>query len=1305
MQRLMLKRILAEPLKRCPACAGLLVGSVRRRFVHADNTERLEESFDDSSDQVDDPIGQDRITLRDSVVNKVSENFISRDFVQFPAPRMEENIKGPKKLHLKRRTNVEVLALFDACVASGNIPRSYSLLKQIRTQTDDMTTTRATNRLMKYLVEEIPVSQNIEVVEAHFEELPSRWKIQPDRTSHALMCKAALYLKDEQLRKTQISNVVASWLSRHGDFGEVLSILDVLSPAEAQQIFDISGLDYRMIGKKFREELATIDHPLSRIAEVVPTAQKGVGLKLVKHSLGALTDINLDLHVDKDDYHLGGQDLAFDLARQRLLEENAVDAAVLRWRHEHEDMKKRGGLSYKKSLNAMFWEWKEQILPLIQEELERVDHKATDTSRPQNRESGREYKNKRPEIAPEISRLSEIEADYQVLTDNLNSPDAQRARRDYGPFLGLLKPEKMAAVAILELVRSLTTESIDGLKTALVAVKIGKAIENEYHSEVLKKRGSQELFQKSYREAVQSKKMFSMSVRQARANAIKRQDTGLFTPEWTQNVRARLGALMLSFIMYAGRIPMTHTDKTGKVHVQEAPAFYHSYQYNKGQKLGVVKCNEQLTMRLSSEPLKGSIYPRLLPMLVPPRPWYSWNSGGYLYTKTTAMRAKNCPEQTKYLKSASDRGLLDDVLTGLDVLGHTPWKINARVFECALEGWNSGEAIADIPPAETEIDLPDPPAHDADPAEKFAYLEKIREASAVMRKFASMRSDINYKLEIARAFLNDKMYFPHSLDFRGRAYPIPPHFNHLGNDLCRGLLKFGTERELGAAGLRWLKIHLANQCGFDKASFEEREAFADKNMERVFEANDHPMDGTRWWLAVDKPWQCLATCFELTAAMRCEDPEKFMSSMPVHQDGTCNGLQHYAALGGDTVGAKQVNLEPSERPQDVYRGVADIVTVEVDRDASEGNAQARLLQGYISRKLVKQTVMTNVYGVTWVGARLQIENQLKDLLVFKDANIFELASYVVNKVFQALKSMFTGAHEIQEWLRQSAQIVTRSIHLDALLGDVQDPMTSVIWTSPLDLPIVQPYRKEVRRQVYTNLQTVFLSDPADASEVNSKKQSSAFPPNYIHSLDATHMLMSALICREKNISFAAVHDSYWTHAADTDTMNVVLRDAFIKLHSKDLMAELEAEFRVRYKDHFSPNYSLVRTTPAYAFAIRTEHLKSGAVKVLPKHRGLVILDRELARKVLKFNMADQKVSQSEHEKENKDQNHTMDDLQDMSEESAATEETAAEESSNHEIKRHGRGLWAIWTPIDFPKLPKKGEFDVRRLRDSKYFFS
>jgi DNA-directed RNA polymerase len=29
----------------------------------------------------------------------------------------------------------------------------------------------------------------------------------------------------------------------------------------------------------------------------------------------------------------------------------------------------------------------------------------------------------------------------------------------------------------------------------------------------------------------------------------------------------------------------------------------------------------------------------------------------------------------------------------------------------------------------------------------------------------------------------------------------------------------------------------------------------------------------------------------------------------------------------------------------------------------------------------------------------------------------------------------------------------------------------------------------------------------------------------------------------------------------------------------------------------------------------------------------------------------------------------------------------------------------LWVPLEFPEVPKKGDFDVSRLRDSTYFFS
>lgn len=109
--------------------------------------------------------------------------------------------------------------------------------------------------------------------------------------------------------------------------------------------------------------------------------------------------------------------------------------------------------------------------------------------------------------------------------------------------------------------------------------------------------------------------------------------------------------------------------------------------------------------------------------------------------------------------------------------------------------------------------------------------------------------------------------------------------------------------------------------GIDKKPLAEREQFTIDNMALVSDSATNPVKGARWWKDAEDPWQCLAACIELHRASQCDDPTTFQSSLPVHQDGSCNGLQHYAALARDEDGGRAVNLLPGDAPADVYRCV------------------------------------------------------------------------------------------------------------------------------------------------------------------------------------------------------------------------------------------------------------------------------------------------------------------------------------------------------------------------------------------------
>jgi len=79
-------------------------------------------------------------------------------------------------------------------------------------------------------------------------------------------------------------------------------------------------------------------------------------------------------------------------------------------------------------------------------------------------------------------------------------------------------------------------------------------------------------------------------------------------------------------------------------------------------------------------------------------------------------------------------------------------------------------------------------------------------------------------------------------------------------------------------------------------------------------------------------------------------------------------------------------------------------------------------------------------------------------------------------------------------------------------------------------------------------------------------QKTAFPPNFVHSLDSTHMLMTAIAMRDAGLTFASVHDSYWTHAADVPVMNKLLREQFVLLHGQPILEHLYQSFVDRFPD-------------------------------------------------------------------------------------------------------------------------------------------
>lgn len=251
-------------------------------------------------------------------------------------------------------------------------------------------------------------------------------------------------------------------------------------------------------------------------------------------------------------------------------------------------------------------------------------------------------------------------------------------------------------------------------------------------------------------------------------------------------------------------------------------AFTHELVTADRKRFGVIKLHPKLLEALKAAPELIGLDPCSMPMVVPPNPWLSYNQGGYLTQKQVCVRLKDDPVHLSFLHSANAKGKMEGILHGLDVLGQTSWRINEKILEVAIALWNGGTNVAthQRPPPDRVFEyrpketFEAPEQYRAYVAERAAYIQECSQAHSTM-------CDTNYKLEIARQFSGIPFYLPHSVDFRGRAYPIPPHLSHIGSDLSRGLLVFSEGKPLGERGLFWIKVQLANMFGFDKYSIHD----------------------------------------------------------------------------------------------------------------------------------------------------------------------------------------------------------------------------------------------------------------------------------------------------------------------------------------------------------------------------------------------------------------------------------------------------------------------------------------------------
>ena len=666
----------------------------------------------------------------------------------------------------------------------------------------------------------------------------------------------------------------------------------------------------------------------------------------------------------------------------------------------------------------------------------------------------------------------------------------------YNNFLTFLPPEKLSEIILSKAVTMLTSEGFSE-PVPYIRLDLGESVMQAYHNSIKTDQESFEMFREGmdqYFDWFCNPRSKESTHRDALAKAMWKVSLGGKMKKWPKSLKLTLGDELLRILLLCCKVRKDIKDNVifgGKyltvennewsenaleknVAVTQHPAFFKIFRKRKGNfDVEEMKPNPALFVLFSeSSRMDLTFPPEDLPMLVPPLPWTSCSSGGYLAKTTQLIKYPDIgfSEQEDLINSRPP-GSINPVLDSLNQLGSVAWKVNQSVLNLAVQLFKDPKEDKsllyelDIPLHRDRIELPEDikelplDIQDAlkvgqrlSPEQRLKYRkyhEDRQKHSKLVEERYSLWCSALYRLSLAKHFQDSILWFPHNVDFRGRCYPIPSQFNHMGADLARSLLVFARGKKLGPNGFYWLKLHCINLTGsLKRESIDTRIAHVDSILDKILDSARNPLEGERWWLKSDDPWQTLSACIEIKNAL--EHPggvADYTCHLPIHQDGSCNGLQHYAALGRDRLGAEAVNLVPAERPGDVYSLIANIVEEKRELDSREGSEIAKILEGHIKRKVVKQTVMTTVYGVTKFGANLQIKKQLKDIREFPVDSIDDASKYVASKTFDSLNEVFESSQRIQAWLTECAGVISK------------DCKSQVSWFTPLGFPVVQPYFK------------------------------------------------------------------------------------------------------------------------------------------------------------------------------------------------------------------------------------------------------
>ena len=205
-------------------------------------------------------------------------------------------------------------------------------------------------------------------------------------------------------------------------------------------------------------------------------------------------------------------------ARQRHLEASVFDLAVEMLERRSKTMEQKGlptGRLFHAELQHLMWQWHLALQVRVRAEIERIVN----------------------EENPE--HMSPI-----------------------GPFLSLVRPEKLSLLTILEIMRLQGSGGVvHGMKMTRALIAVGKAVENEYKAEMCKLHDIPVPHFSRRKDGFFTPFGYNHLHQRRVAAAANHEDGEVWTAAWTQVARAKVGAVLVECLMDVAQVERTSVNR------------------------------------------------------------------------------------------------------------------------------------------------------------------------------------------------------------------------------------------------------------------------------------------------------------------------------------------------------------------------------------------------------------------------------------------------------------------------------------------------------------------------------------------------------------------------------------------------------------------------------------------------------------------------------------------------------------------------------------------------------------------------